>query len=994
MILFFLPSVVIAAENEVSIAHLDYRAGLSNSSVSGIVQDSYGFLWFGTQGGLNRYDGYRFQVYENEPYEKNSLSHNLIQTLYLDKGDILWIGTYGGLNRLDLHSGQFTFFRFDPDREDSLSNDVVVSIFRDSRGNLWVGTLEGLNLFREDSGTFKRFKHDPKVEGSLPHNLIRSILEDPRGNLWVGTSGGGLALYDYSTSGFTVFRNDPADGESLISDYVMSLAIDNEGYLWAGTWFGGISRYDHKKKRFQNYPTEDNRVYTINSQEKGKILVGTWGGGLFEFDITKREFTRRLQSDASGGLSNNIVYSIYMDRAGDLWLGTNGGGINHVTLGEKSYSTLVHNPKNPETLGPGKVNALLEDSRGDLWVGLYNGGLNRIDSETGKITHYRNDPDKPGTLSNDIVTSLYEDRNGDLWITTNMGINLYNREWDNFSVILSDPDDPASLSDNIVYKLLEDPLGNFWIATYTQGLDYYDRQRDEFIHYPTSLEDPESLSDNLVFSLAYDREGNLWVGTNNGLNRYSSGKFNRYYNDQDDHTSLSSNSIRVLYTDSLGELWIGTTSGGVCRYVPEKDNFVHYTKKEGLPNNSLVGILEDGQSNLWFITKGGIVVLDRKTDVIRKITMDSIFYNTEFQLGHYKTRSGSFFIGGSNILFKLNPEEIEYNTHVPPVVLTSLRVFNEEKILDKPIYQTDFISFSYKENYFSFTFSALDYRDPSKNQYAYMLEGFDRDWIYCGTRNYASYTNLPAGRYTFRVKGSNNDNIWNEEGTSLDIKVAGSPWASPLAYILYALGLVLLVFLVSTKESRRELRSKVEELLRIKAQLEEANKQLEDLTVIDPLTGIGNRRKLTEELNRQFLLSLREKKSLALIMGDLDYFKKYNDHYGHQKGDECLTKVAGAIRGCLERKTDFIARYGGEEFLIILPNTEREGALIVAEKIKEAVEALKIPHILSDASSFVTISLGLSVCIPETQDSPESLINRADDALYRAKLSGRNRISE
>ena len=979
---------------EVSFTYLDTRAGLSNASVSSIVQDSDGFLWFGTQGGLNRFDGYSFRVFENEPYNRNSLSHNLVQTLFMDDKDILWVGTYGGLNRFDIKRNIINAYRFSHDNKTSLSNDVVISVYRDSRGNLWVGTQDGLNLMDEQKETFTRFRSDPNNPGGLQGNLIRSILEDPRGNLWIATSGGGLSLYNYNTGTFTTFRNDPKDRTSIISDYVMALAVDEDGYLWAGTWFGGISRYDHVAGVFTNYPTSDQRVYTLNTQEKGVIRIGTWGGGLIEYYPKENRFVNHVHTSLRDSLSNNIVYSMHIDRAGDLWVGTNGGGINHLGKSRRSYSVISHNPDDPASLSAGKVNAILEDSSGGLWIGLYNGGLNHYNPETGVMRHYKADPKNKRALSNNIVTSIFEDSMGLIWVTTNDGINRYDPDTGGFHIIRPEPGNDKSLSDNIVYSLIEDPLGNFWIGTYTKGLDYLVRSTGEFYHYPSDPDNPDSISDNLVYSLIFDKSNTLWIATNNGLNSFKNGKFKRYFHNPDDTTSLSSSAVRVLYVDTYGVLWIGTVGGGLCRYIPETDSFHHYTTKEGMPSNFVVGILEDSNGNIWVSTKGGIAILDRDTKVIRKLAMDSYFQNMELHHGFFQNDRGELFLGGTNAIFRINPDKIEYNTHIPPIVFTSMKVFNEERVFPKPLHLVDKVIIRHNENYVSFSFAALDFRDPSKNQYAYKLEGFDRDWVYCGTRNYASYTNLPGGNYIFRVKGSNNDGIWNEEGISVNIKVKTPPWLAWYAFIFYFFLIAVLVNYLSTSRSKKILRKKVEELLETKRMLEEANKQLADLTILDPLTGIWNRRKLTEELEMCFQLALRERANLAVIMADLDYFKRYNDHYGHQKGDECLRSVARAINECLSRKTDFCARYGGEEFIVVLPNTDLEGARLVAHKIKDTVESLKIPHVLSDISENVTISLGIMSGIPETGNTPESFVQKADDSLYRAKLSGRNRISE
>ncbi len=946
---------------------------------------------------MSRYDGYSFKVYENEPFNRNSLSHNLIQTMYLDTGapdaaEILWLGTYGGLNRFDMATEEFRTYRNKADDISSLSNDVVVSIFRDSKKRLWIGTLQGLNLFSEESGTFTRYIHDPLDPASLPGNSVRAILEDRDGNLWIATSPGGLARLR-EDGGFEVLRHNPERKESLLSDNVMALALDYEGRMWVGTWGGGLSLFHPETRSFDHYPTGDERVYVINTQEPGLILAGTWGGGLFEFDMKTKGFSEYKQDDTDGSLSHNIVYSMLIDSAGELWVGTNGGGVNHMNRIRKSYTVYAHNPKYPLYLPSGKVTAVIEDHMGRLWIGSYNGGVSRYDEETGNMVRYMNDPKNPRSLSGNVVTAMYEDSLKNLWVMTTGGLSRYIPSIDAFENFYADEGKPESLSDSIVYCMLEDERTNLWIGTYTAGLEYYDRAAGRFRHFRSDPLDPETLSDNLIYALSYDAKGRLWVGTNNGLNRYENGKFTRYFHDPDNLFSVPANTVRILFLDSQSVLWVGTSGGGLARYDEASDSFIHFTKKEGMPSNSVVGILEDGQGNLWVSTQHGLTVYDKKTGQFRTLTVQNDLREKEFHTGRFKGRNGELYFGGMSALYRFNPQAIEHNTHIPPIHITSVRILNQERKFDRQIYLMDSIRISYSENYISFTFAALDYRDPDKNQYAYKLEGFDSDWVYCGARHTASYTNLPGGTYTFRVKGSNNDGLWNETGTSLAVRVSRPPWLTAYAFAFYVLVLVVSVYALATRRSKIELAHKVSELLEVKEALEKANAELARLSTIDGLTGLPNRRKLDEELSQRLAAAKRERHDLSILMLDLDFFKRYNDHYGHGKGDDCLKRISSALTSALERTTDFVARYGGEEFLIILPYTDRAGAATVAERIRRVVESLNIPHQSSEVSPFVTISIGIISVLPGPDQRVDGLLHDVDEALYRAKQNGRNRTS-
>lgn len=968
--------------------------GLSNSSVSSILQDSSGFLWLGTQGGLNRYDGYSFKIYENEPFDSNSLSHNQIQTMYMDRDDVIWIGTYGGLNRFDTKKQLFSSYAHDAKNEQSLSNNVVVSIYRDSRNTLWVGTLNGLNKFDEKTGSFTRYLNRPDDPTSLANNIVRSIIEDKKGRLWIATSGGGLDRYDYLSDAFIHMKTDKNREDSLPSDSVMSLALDFRGDLWVGCWFGGVGRMITEGV-FENYKLQDDRIYTINVQDPEIVRVGTWGAGLFEIDRVKKTITSfKHDSLKTTSISHNIAYSILIDRGGEVWIGTNGGGVNHMQKPVSGYTLFQSDPQNPLTLTPGKVQIMLEDSKGRFWVGVYNGGLHLWNDKIQGFNHYRADPKNPKALGNDIITGLYEDSKGNIWILTNVGLHKYNEATNDFTRIVNDPENPNSLSENIVYSILEEKeTGNFWLGTYTKGLEYWDVKANTFTHYSPDPGNPKALSDGLVYSLAYDKEGSLWIGTNYGLNVLKDNVFKRYLHNTNDKNSIASNVVRNLLIDSHNEIWVATNGGGLANYNRALDSFTNYTKREGMPSNMINTLVEDNDGNIWVGTANGLILFDRATRQPRPLTVHQDIRNREFYIGSFKNKQGALFFGSMDVLYKIEPDKIKYNDVVPSIKITGFKVFNEEKNLSTSIWLEKKVNINWDENYVSFDFAALDYRDSARNQYAYKLEGIDSDWVYCGSRTYTGYTNLPGGSYVFRVKGSNNDGVWNEVGASLILNVAAHPLLSPWAFIVYILLIVSLIYIVSNLRSTHLLKNKVEELTTVKSKLETANVKLAEIAAIDGLTGIANRRKLDEVYTRIFANSQRQKEPLAALMLDIDYFKRYNDQYGHQNGDDVLRLTASTIESSLDRAIDFCARYGGEEFLILLPNTKLEGAVAVAEKIRNSIEALHIIHRGTGAKELLTVSIGVSAYVPEPKEESETLIRKADEALYRAKSCGRNRVS-
>ncbi|MDP3177047.1 MAG: two-component regulator propeller domain-containing protein, partial [Spirochaetaceae bacterium] len=806
---------VIQTEDKAAFTVISSKDGLINSSVSGIIQDSQGFLWFSTQGGLCRYDGVSFKAYENEPFNENSISGNLIQTMFMDSGGILWLGTYNGLNRFDTRTESVARYRYDANLPESLSNDLVIAVARDARGTLWAGTLNGLNRFDEERGTFNRYFFVEGDPHSLPNNIVRSLYLDSRGRLWIGTTGGALSSYDYDKDRFDVFPQAGGKGSGPpASGSLQAIAEDQDGALWLGAWGTGLVRFSPEGGAYTTYALPDNRIYVINTQSPGTVRVGTWGGGLFILDVASGVVSAYKSSKAVGSLPNDVVYSIRQDASGELWVGTNGGGMARMDRSRASFNAYVADPSDPGALPTGKIIASLVDSRGTLWVSVYGVGLHTLDPGSSKWRHFRKVEGEPTSLADDTCNFLYEDSTGQLWVASNAGLCKYDPESGKFAILRNDPAKPdRSLGSDIVYTLLEDSRGNMWIGTYTTGLDYWDRMTGVFTHYAFDPEDPSSISDNLVNSLAFDAEGRLWIGTNNGLNRFQDGRFVRYHYDISRKEGISSNSIQRIVKDSRGVLWIASRGGGVMRYHSESDSFTHYMRRDGLPDNVAYSILEDKTGDLWIVTQTGIARFDRETNVIKRVSLYSELENASFNAGASVGPKGELYFGSVGILTKFDPRLYQANSHIPPVFVTEFMAANRSKILVPVDSAPEPVDLENWENSIEFRFAALDYRDSKANQFAYKLEGFDRDWIFSGNRAYASYTNLPGGRYTFRVRAANNDGAWNQAGASVPFNVASSPFLSWPAFLVYLLAIALIGYGLATIRSKRALAAKVDELI-------------------------------------------------------------------------------------------------------------------------------------------------------------------------------------
>ena len=778
----------VAEREDIRFEELSLEEGLSQTIVECIAQDQRGFMWFGTEDGLNRYDGYTFTVLRHDPENPNSLVYNHILSLLVDRDGYIWVGTFdSGLDRFDPYSEQFTHYRSDPDDPASLSNDHVISILEDSRGGLWVGTMQGLNLLDRETGAFTRYLNDPDDPGSISHNTARVIYEDRSGTLWIGTEGGGLNRFDRENERFTRYTSNRRDSSGISHDHIRSIYEDRSGTLWIGTVGGGLNALDRDRSDFTIYRHDDDdpsslghdQVYAIHEDQTGNLWIGTNGGGLSKFDRKTGTFMTYLNdpSDPSS-LSYNEIYDIFEDHSGVIWLGTYGGGVNKFDSKRKKFELFRPRPGDPNSLSQPIVWTIYEEEEtGVLWIGTHGGGLNRLDRKRNKWTHYRHDPDDPGSLTADIVRVVFEDSRGTLWIATHGGgLCILDRSTGRFSSFLYDPDDPSSISSDQLRSVYEDRSGTLWFGTNGGGLNRFDRASGTFTRYQHDANDPASLSNDYVRVMYEDRDGDFWIGTQGGgLERMDreTGEFTHFTNDPADSTSISSDYVFSILEDDAGKFWIGTWGGGLNRFDKSAGIFSHYTVEDGLASNSVYGGLMDEQGNIWISTNNGISRFTPRTEAFKNYTVDDGLQGNEFNgNAFYKSSSGEMFFGGTYGLTAFYPHEIKDNPHIPPVVITSFSKFNKQVKFDKPLSDIDELVLSHKDYVFSFEFAALDYSAPSKNQYVYMMKGLDDDWVTTTSdKRFAYYTTLPSGRYEFMVRGSNNDGLWNEEGTSIKIRI-------------------------------------------------------------------------------------------------------------------------------------------------------------------------------------------------------------------------------
>lgn len=790
--------------------HLTLQDGLSQNGGSAIFQDSRGFLWIGTQDGLNRYDGYSFTVFKHSDGNPQSISHDNILCVAEDKDGFLWIGTSGGgLNRFDPATETFTAYRHHPDERLSLRDDTVTSILEDSSGALWVGTLNGLDRFNPQINGFDHFTHLAEDPASLSSNVISVIFEDSRHQLWIGTGalglpGSGLNRFNPATGKVTRFQHNDADPTSLVSNNISAIYEASDGNFWIGTGGhnlpgNGLDLFNPRTGTAYHYLYDAEIADTLSGNnisalwgETDTLWIGTRSQGLTRMDFSNVGHFTRYQHDPyfPDSLSGNEILSLFRDRSGILWIGTANHGINKLPASSGQFSLYRNNPSDPQSLGTNNIGAFSEDQYGYMWVGTWGGGLDRFDPQRGRFEHFRHDPANPNSLSSNMVMSVYADSQNVIWVgTLGGGLNRLELASGEIRHYVHDHRNPTGLVDDNVTVIIPDGKRGLWLGTFG-GLSHYDLETDTFTNYVNNFANnptnPSSLSENRIVSLYLDElENVLWVGTwGGGLNRLDLkdpyhanphlAPFRTYRYRSDDPESLSEDTVWSIHESADGYLWLGTQSG-LNRFDPNTQIFKRYTEKQGLPNNSVLGILKDDNGNLWLTTKNGLVKFDpRFVDFTAYDTTDGLQSNEFNSNAYFRSRTGTLYIGGVNGFNGFHPDQIHPIRVPPPVVITRFEVYNESLLLD--LSGESPIRLSYQQDFITFEFAALDFSASEKNQYAYMLEGFDKKWVQSGNRHFATYTNLPGGEYTFRVRASNSDGFWNAVGVSIPIVVTPPVW--------------------------------------------------------------------------------------------------------------------------------------------------------------------------------------------------------------------------
>jgi ligand-binding sensor domain-containing protein len=853
------PSLAAQSQN-FQFEHLSTAQGLSDNNVKCIFQDSRGFLWFGTQNGLNRYDGYTFKVFTHDPQDSTTISNNSIWKIYEDRSQNLWIGTNNGLNKFDHATEIFTRYLHDPNDPQSLSEGVVRAIHESrhggSAGTLWIGTWwsggqDRLSKFDWHTGKFTRYQHQCDIPNIQGENMIWFILGDHAGNLWMGTEASGVVKLDPRTEKFLHYLHDPQNPNSLSDKRIWSGYQDRSGIFWFGTFNerypasgpGGLNKLvlsagegsdprSEKFTRYEHHPDDpssirSNFIRCITGDHAGNLWIGTQAG-VSKFDPQTEVFTSINFVPPTGPERNsNTPETIYEDRSQVLWIGTVNNGVFRLDRKPPKFTHYRHDPQNSQSLSHNDIRFLYEDKSGQLWISIHNGGVDRFDPDTETFAHYRRDPRNPRSLGSNSVRSLYEDKLGALWFgTADRGLDKLDRTTGTFTHYRHDPARPSSLSDNIVVCINEDQFGGLWIGTMLGGLNKFDRRTEIFTHFKPSPDTSrvphavckihedrfhnfwvamnglrlfdirtgkftaiKKLPPELLFRPRYfyeDRSGTLWVACNDlGLLRVDTKeqKLSQFKILPEALNGTAYNTVQTIFDDRTGMLWVGTQNG-LHKFDPRREKFMaHYYERDGLPGSEVLKIVEDDHGNLWVLANRGLAIFNenlppgqRFKHFDRNDGVDNASIYSPYTTPLLKSQRSEIYWSGTNGLHRFYPKNQNRSSQAPPIRLTEFRLFNEAVKLDTAIAEIKTIHLNYDQDFFSFAFAALDFTNPLKNQYAYKLEGLDHDWVEAGNKHEANYTHVPHGEYVFRVKGSNADGVWNEDGVAVQIIISPPFW--------------------------------------------------------------------------------------------------------------------------------------------------------------------------------------------------------------------------
>jgi signal transduction histidine kinase/ligand-binding sensor domain-containing protein len=804
VILFFMQACSVLSFSQAGVpkfSHLTTNEGLYQNSVFAILKDHKGFMWFATDEGLHKYDGYKFTVYKHDPENTGSISNNWItdiledtahnlwvvsasgldkfdrkkesfkhyrsvetqavyKTAFQDSKKRIWLSTTAGFCLFDAAKGKFRFYKNNDTGSNNLSQNYVYKITEDNYGELWIGTRNGLTRLNPETGKLINYVNEPGNSKSIGAGYVRTVYKDSKGNIWAGTQGSGIALFNRRENSFVNYKHDPLNPASISYNDILSFTEDLPGNLWIGTENGGINLFNNSTKTFVCYKYNENNPHSLSSNsvhslykdDIGNIWAGTWSGGINLLPHFGDKFAHyKKVSDNVNSLNNNLVLAIGGDAGNKIWIGTDGGGLSSFDPRTQNFKNYHNDITSKKSLYSNYVLSVSDYSPGILALGFHRGGIDFFDVKKQSFTHYAPGDTKSNKFTSPSVNIVYTDRQKNLWIGLNDHGELYlfDQKTKGFTAFLPDAQTGKKNNGSGIYSIYETKAGQLWVGGNT-GLHLFDRIKREFISYQRDPNDKTSLSNNSVYSIMEDHAGNLWLGTAGGLN----------------------------FLDI------------------KTKTFTAYTERQGLPNNTVWSTQEDDKGNLWISTNKGLSKFNPLTRVFRNYSINDGVQGNSFKgKASYQSPDGQMFFGGTNGFNMFYPDSIKDNDFIPPVYITDFQVLNKpvgiggSSPLQQSINETKEITLSYRQSVITIGFSALNFTHPEDNMYAYKLEGFDKEWNYTGNKRTATYTNLDPGTYVFKVKASNNDGVWNEKGTSLTLVITPPFWLT----WWFRLGVILLI---------------------------------------------------------------------------------------------------------------------------------------------------------------------------------------------------------
>ncbi len=972
--IYLLISVNISSGQGIQFDHYGVKDGISQSEILCIFQDSERYMWFGTQNGLSKFDGYSFENYFFDPSDTTMISSSWIFDITEDNNGLIWIGTKGGLNKFDKKTSLFTRVR--AIEGNSANNPSFIYGITSDSINIYVNQQSILSIYNYNTGKLESYTnsfqgHRALYDGGFP------IIKDSQGLIWMGSLNG-LSSFDLQDKQFNNYTHSISDPNTISDNQITALFEDKHGNILIGTG-NGLNIYNTKSKNMYRYYQDNsqpgnlshNFIRSITQDHTGAIWIGTDGGGLnkMTYNVSTGSadfFHLRSGSDKSNFISHDIVHSLFEDKSNNLWIGTV-AGINKTDLKKQSIRTYMKsdNPNSVDLLD-NVIASVYQDRDGKLWVGNWGKGLNILDRSTNEVIYYTSELTGRMHIPQNHVHVIFEDSKSRIWLGTRNGVSIFDKGRNRFIPVQDffNAPDFNYFNNNRVYCIIEDFWGKIWIAT-GNGIIVLNTETKIPTIIQMGNETSMAISSNLVYSLLEDKDQNIWIATSNGLNRYvpSENRIQYYVNNPDSSNTLCDNYVISLCEDNEGEIWIGTSTG-INSFDKTDSVFSYYSVKDGLPSNIIYDIIKDGNENLWFSTGSGLAMKNPDENAIEAFMVEEKFMGKEFNLkAVFKASDGEMFFGGIDGLLSFYPDSLTDNDFIPPIRITSLEK-ETNGIKQKINPYADRVFLSYQDYSFTVEFSALDFTNPSKNRYSYQMRGISNTWMEIGNRRFVHFTKLPPGEYTFKVKGTNNDGVWNNEGVSINFTISPPWWSSKYAYIFYIILIIsIIIFVIRTREKKliwekkileKKIQERTSEIAQQKERVEESEAKLSStISSIDDLVFVLDKAGVFQEFYNP---GIHEK-----LYSDVESY--INKHFSNVGFPELVVqKLTNAFNELMDKDSfeefDYSVEEGGKIFWFnakISPrrnvNDELSGITIVSRDItdrKQSEEQLKKLNLTKD----------------------------------------------